>query len=299
LFVFQPLDLFLQLRQLFIHISGLALLEQPLGLLELFHRLLRRLLLLLGACTVLPLLLHVACGLFEGFADVRHLPVVIFARKPLKLSCKSLRFPLQFLGSHLIAAAATAAALHLLSPAFHSFLLALGELFQFVDSLLNLWTLVHFATLQSLILVLVLIKLEFEQIGKVFCTLASASAASALLAHGHLNLGEQCFGAHQILQCFLLKRLGRAGGLLLQLDSCGQHLLDGQLQIFRQLLKVFVFVAETSAPKTLHQSLRLLSKLGLAFTDGMNVVRPLLALKLFLVAFKVKGRRNDLLLALR
>jgi hypothetical protein len=106
--------------------------------LELFLRLLGCLL-LLRRVTGLGLLLHVLRRLIQRARSIRHLAIVVFARKLVELARQTLGFSLQFLSGHLVAAATTAALLLLASPAFLQLLLALGQFLQlakrFIDFL--------------------------------------------------------------------------------------------------------------------------------------------------------------------
>src|ERR1051326_7125748 len=113
----QFLCLLLQFGQLFVHAPAAALIQHALGTVQLFECLLRGLLLLL-LVAVLGLLLHVACGLLQGPADVGHWGFFVSPGHFIELPRKPLCFLLQVLSAHLITLAARAA-LPLLGSALH------------------------------------------------------------------------------------------------------------------------------------------------------------------------------------
>src|ERR1051326_8759378 len=154
----QFLCLLLQFGQLFVHAPAAALIQHALGTVQLFERLLRGLLLLL-LVAILGLLLHVACCLLQGPADVGHLAVVVFPGQLIELARKSLCFLLQVLSAHLITCALTAPRLLLLGSALHQLLLAFRKLLQFLKRFIDsLRALFLFSTLQCFVLILVLIE---------------------------------------------------------------------------------------------------------------------------------------------
>jgi hypothetical protein len=191
----QTACLLLQLLKPLIHVSALALIEQALRALQLLLGLVGGLLLALLA-TVGALLLHTACSLLQSTAGFGHLRIVLFAGEPLQLPRQPLGFALQFFGCHLVTAA-LAAALLLHGTTLLKLLLALSKLLQLVDSFFNLLgVLLHFTTLQGLVLVLVLVEFKFKQIGEIFGALPPAATAATATAHGDLDFSEQRFGTH-------------------------------------------------------------------------------------------------------
>ena len=186
----------------------------------------------------------------------------------------------------------------LLRSTLHQFLLALGKFLELADGLVDLLrVLAHFATLECLVLVLVLVELEFEQVRKIFGVLTAAAAPSAAAPHGDLDFGEERFGSHQVLERLVFERACRVRFLIFQLLGSRTHLLDGLLQVFRQLFELLILAGEPAASETLHQSIRLFGELGLAGTHGMDVVRPFLGPEFCFVAAELVRGRDDLFLA--
>src|SRR6185369_6838469 len=133
----QFLGVLLSFRQSLFHRAVLALAQQPLRLLQLLLRLLSGLL-LLRSVSALRLLLHILRSLVQRFRCIGHLAIIVLARKLVELARQTFRLLLQFLRGHLIAAAATAAALLLLtSLTFLEFLLALGQFFQLAHGFID------------------------------------------------------------------------------------------------------------------------------------------------------------------
>src|SRR5207302_7293732 len=111
-----------------------------------------------------------------------------------------------------------------------------------------------------------------------------------------LNLIEQRFSAHQILKSFLFEWLGSLGFFGLQLLGSRIHLIDGILEILRELLYGLVLVGQTAARHALEDGIRLFSKLALVGSDGVDVVLPLFLFELVLVVDELVRCRNDFLL---
>ena len=266
---------------------------------QLFLCLLRGLL-LLGCVAALRLLLHILSRLLQSARGIGHLPVIVLAREFIELPRQPFGFFLQFLRSHLIAAAATAALLLLASAALLQFLLALGQFLQlpqrFIDILRAL--LLHFSALDRLVLILVLIEFQFEKIGEIPCVLPAATTA-ATAAHRHLNLIEQRIRAHQILKRLLLERLGFCGFSGLQLFRRRVHLLNGALQIVRHLLDHLVLIRQAPARHTLDQRVRLFGSFRLICADRVDVIRPFVVLEFVLVVDQLVRRSDDVFLALQ
>ena len=251
---------------------------------------------LLLTIAALRLLLHVVGGLLESAADIGHLPVVVFAGELIELPREALGFFLQFLRARLIASTVATALLLLCALALEQLLLAFGEFLQLLERFIDgLGALVHFPALQCLVLILVLIQFELEQICEVFRALPRASpAATAALCY--LDLVEQRFGAHQILKGLLFERLGRLSVFSFELVGRRIHLIDGVLEVFRQLLDRLVLIRQAAAGHALHDRVGLFGKLRLVRRDGVDVVLPLFIFELVLVVDELVRGRDDLFL---
>ena len=148
-------------------------------------------------------------------------------------------------------------------------LLALGQFLQLLQrfvhfSLLRVGRLVR---LHAFVLVLLRVQLEIEEPfeiarGAVHST-ASASAASALAAHGHLDVAERGFGAQQELQRLLLwrQRILPLGGL--QLVDGRLHGRCGLFHIRYEALKRIARFVQLAALHALRQRRRLVLQLRL------------------------------------
>ena len=199
-------SLLLQVGQPLVKTSTLGIRQHPLGPFQLFHGTFGSLLLLLAATA--GRLLHVAGRLLQGPTHVGHLTVVVLPGKLLQISGKPFGLPAQFLGGHLLASSTPAAGRGLTPLLLHHLLLACGEFLELTESLLHFLLLVlgQFAALKCLVLVLVLVQFQIKEVGEVFGALATTSTTSTAAAHRHLDLIEQGFGPHEVLQRLLLER---------------------------------------------------------------------------------------------
>ena len=102
-----------------------------------------------------------------------------------------------------------------------------------------------------------------------------------------------------MLERFLLEGFGSLRVFSFQLLGGRIHLIDGGLQVFRQLFDHLVLARQTTARHALQNRRGLVGKFRLVGSDGVDVVFPLLLFELILVVDELVRGCDDFLLPAR
>src|ERR1019366_4543044 len=187
-------------------------------------------------------------------------------------------------------------------------LLALGELFQFVERLVDLRCRVLFlrllllSTLHRLILIPHLVFLQLEDVGEILrfrTAAASTTAPAAPAAHRNLNVAEHCLGSLQLHERALFRR-ERAVRRALRKQFLGAvHFGRGLRQQCGDLLPARIGRRDAAIHEPLAELLHFLPQLLLGETERGDVLVERFLFQRGVVARGVERRRDPLPLPLR
>ncbi len=291
------------LAQLLLHllIGGLSLLTLLAGLPLLTALLaglaLLTLLALLALLTLLPLLTLLT--LLALLSIAAELALLLLLVQLIELLAQLLGFAAQ----HFLLVALLGSGLRVFLLLLGKLLLPLGQFGQLLQRIVHRLLLLVGRLSRLLALVLILLRVEFEIeksfeiAGGAVHAATSTAAASALAAHGDLDIAEGGFGAQQILQRLLLGRKGILPFGALQLIRGRLHGGHGLLHIGDEALERIAGFIQFAALHALGERRGLIAQLGLHAGKERRVfgVRTARAGSLLLVP----GGGDDLFLALR
>ena len=191
-------------------VAGAILIQQTIRLLNGVERLLLRGLLLLAVSSVFSIT-HVLRRLPQVVRGLLHLRIVLLGSLLFQLTRHLFKIATQLLDVALVGFGIRI--LLALLP-LQLGLLAFGKLLELVRSFLFLRRLLlSFTTLNAFVLVLALIQLQFEQIGKIFSVLltAATAASATTLPLLHLDFRIECCSFAKIVVGLTLERNRRRG----------------------------------------------------------------------------------------